>query len=132
MVELVYVQESYNLYIIYYNSYINKEWSPYWTAVPRFARHICIRFALRAGKGCGGTGFVQDPASERLEINVADVMLSEHDVERGQVCPQQLLKIYRRFIAPLLQLSLNGRLLHGGRKIRTAVELVKQIVNLMQ
>jgi hypothetical protein len=73
----------------------------------------------------GRTRFAQDPASGRLEINVADFMLAEQRIECRQVFPYQLLKVCRRFVAPLLQLFLHGRLLGGWRKICTAIELVE-------
>src|SRR5712675_2719719 len=77
-------------------------------------------------------GFAQYPASGSLEIDFANVTVSEHDVERGQICPQELLKVRGRFVAPLLQLLLHSRLLRGGRKIRSAVELAEQIIDLLQ
>src|SRR6266404_2012272 len=72
------------------------------------------------------------PASRRLEINVADVMVMQHAVERSQVFPDQLLKVLCRFVAPLLQFFPDGSLLRGGRKIRTAIELEEQIGDLLQ
>src|SRR5258705_13321012 len=80
----------------------------------------------------GRTGSAQDPASRRLEIDVADVMLAEHGIERCQISPYELLKVCRHFVAPLLQLFLHGRLLRGWRKIGTAIELIEQIVDLLQ
>src|SRR5437764_13580804 len=59
-------------------------------------------------------------------------MLAQQGVERLQVYPHELLKVLCRFVAALLQLFPHGRLLRGRRKIRTALELVEQIVDLLQ
>ena len=59
-------------------------------------------------------------------------MLAQQGVERLQVFPHELLKVLCRFVAALLQLFPHGRLLRGRRKIRTALELVEQIVDLLQ
>src|SRR5258708_1235163 len=79
----------------------------------------------------GRTSFAQNTASGRLEINVADVMLAEHSIEGRQVFAYQLLKVSRGFAAALLQLFLNGRLLGSWWKIRIAIELAEQILNLL-
>src|ERR1700687_1422105 len=85
---------------------------------PRPARH-------GAPMACGRTGFVQEPVSGRLEMNVADVMLAQHGVERRQVFPHKLLKVLRRLLAPLPQLILHCGLLRRGRKIRASIELAE-------
>src|SRR5205814_4785477 len=77
-------------------------------------------------------GFHSRPVSGRLEINIADVMLAQHGVERRQVFPHQLLKVLRRFVASLLQLFLHSGLLRGGRKIRTGIELAEQVKHFLQ